>query len=495
MAKTSVLSWTSGDDATRHDVYFGTNHDTVEQADSRDVRGVYRGRQTATTYDVSDELALGEEYYWRIDELDKFNQIHKGTVWSFTVAEYLVVDDFESYDDACQQIFYTWLDGVGYTASAACGKTPYAGNGTGSMVQKATEPDAKRTKVYSGEQSMQLTYDNRTTPYYSQTERTFSPVQDWTRFDVNMVTVYLRGDPTNSSDPLYLEVADSAQHVKRISHPDPEAVSRGYWKRWDILLSEFAAGNVNLKSIKKMRIEIGDRTAGGGQGQVYIDDIRLSKGGSTPGLVAHWEFEEGSGDITSDSAGSDDGTVMGALWVPGKIGTALWFDGLNDYVDCGSSASLSPAEMTTALWVFCEGSASSQYILGKAVCAPGSAKLSFSRDYALLTGTNGSLEFSFGESESSQVAVRSNGSFPVGQWVHVAATRDGSTASLYMNGQLEGSVPYTFAVTNKGQGLRIGSAGSKDGWPEFFQGMIDDACIYEEALTSEQIQELAADQR
>jgi len=192
---------------------------------------------------------------------------------------------------------------------------------------------------------------------------------------------------------------------------------------------------------------------------VYIDDIRLSKGGArrvswpTGSLKRLGRCGVGFGRV---GRWDRDGGVVGAR----KIGTALWFDGLNDYVDCGSSVSLSPAEMTTALWVFCEGSASSQYILGKAVCAPGSAKLSFSRDYALLTGTDGSLEFSFGENESSQVAVRSNGSFPVGQWVHVAATRDGSTASLYMNGQLEGSVAYTFAVTNKGR------AADRFGWVE-----------------------------
>jgi len=488
MANASVLSWTSGDDAARHDVYFGTNRDTVEQADSRDARGIYRGRQTATTYHVPDQLALGETYYWRIDELDKYNQIHTGAVWSFTVANYLVVDDFESYDDACKQIFYSWLDGLGYTASAACGKTAYAGNGTGSMVQKAVEPDAKRTKVYSGEQSLQLTYDNTRTPYYSQTERTFNPVQDWTRFDVNMVTVYLRGDPANSSDPLYLEVTDSAQHAKRISHPDPEAVSRGYWKRWDILLSEFAAGNVNLKSIKKMKIEIGDRTAGGGEGQVYVDDIRLSKGGSTPGLVAHWEFEEGSGDTASDSAGSNDGTVMGASWVPGKIGTALRFDGMNDYVDCGSSASLNPSEMTVSLWVSAEGWTTYRYVLGK-------AQNLYSSDYTFATQGEGKLEFSFSQGVGSRATVRSEEGLPLEEWVHVGATRDGGTASLYMNGQLQSTATYSVAVTDNGYGLRIGSIGmASPEWAGFFGGKIDDVRIYDEALAPEQIEELAEEQ-
>ena len=83
---------------------------------------------------------------------------------------------------------------------------------------------------------------------------------------------------------------------------------------------------------------------------------------------------------------------------------------------------------------------------------------------------------------------------PTGQWIHVAATRDGATASLYLNGQLESSTEYLFLVTNKGQGLRIGSIGTTDGWAGFFKGRIDDVRIYDQALSPEQIEQLAGDE-
>jgi hypothetical protein len=203
--------------------------------------------------------------------------------------------------------------------------------------------------------------------------------------------------------------------------------------------------------------------------------------------VARWQLDEGTGTVAGDSAGTNPGVVYGAQWVDGQIGGALNFDGKNDYVDCGNAEVLAPERMTLALWVFIEETASYQYILGKAT------NLSPSRDYALLTTGDGKLEFSFGESVSAQVLVRSSEALPVGQWVHMAATRDGSVASLYVNGRLERLLAYTFDVTDKGYGLRIGSIGSKDGWAGFFKGMIDDVCIYDEALSADEIQVLHED--
>ncbi len=204
----------------------------------------------------------------------------------------------------------------------------------------------------------------------------------------------------------------------------------------------------------------------------------------SPQPIAHWEFDDGTGALASDSAGANPGVVYGAQWVDGRLRGALSFDGKNDYVDCGNAEVLAPEQMTLALWAFFEDNASYQYLLGKAT------NLSPSRDYALLTTGDGKPEFSFGESASSQVLVRSGEVSPVGQWVHLVATRDGSIASLYVNGQLESSAAYTFSVMNKGYGLRIGSIGSKDGWAGFFEGMIDDVRIYDQALSADEIQGL-----
>ncbi len=82
-----VLSWTAGAQADKHDVYFGTVFDDVNQATTTvDPGGVYRGRIAPNIYTVAERLAFGETYYWRVDEVSAppDNTIRKGDLWSFT---------------------------------------------------------------------------------------------------------------------------------------------------------------------------------------------------------------------------------------------------------------------------------------------------------------------------------------------------------------------------------------------------------------------------
>jgi hypothetical protein len=82
-----ILSWTAGLNAAFHDVYFGFHSDGVNafNADTSDTTSIYRGRQTATSYNPSNGEGLsGGTYYWRIDEVDSEGNIIKGDVWSFT---------------------------------------------------------------------------------------------------------------------------------------------------------------------------------------------------------------------------------------------------------------------------------------------------------------------------------------------------------------------------------------------------------------------------
>lgn len=70
----------------------------------------------------------------------------------------------------------------------------------------------------------------------------------------------------------------------------------------------------------------------------------------------------------------------------------------------------------------------------------------------------------------------------------MTATRDGSEASLYLNGKWDGAASYSFTATDKGQGLKIGAYGTGP-WG-FFKGVIDDVRIYNTALNAEQVEAL-----
>ncbi|MHC4205715.1 MAG: LamG-like jellyroll fold domain-containing protein, partial [Planctomycetota bacterium] len=193
------LSFSPGNRATQHDVYFGTDRGFVEIADSSDTSGIYRGRQTATTYNPAESLDWGTgPYYWRIDEHNPDTTVNTGSIWSFTVADYLIVDDFEDYNSEDNQIWFAWHDGLGYGSP---GVPPYfPGNGTGSMVgDEDTNSYTEETIVHGGNQSMPFFYDNNKQGFamYSETELTLTGRRDWTQYDVRELSIWFRGYPAS----------------------------------------------------------------------------------------------------------------------------------------------------------------------------------------------------------------------------------------------------------------------------------------------------------
>jgi hypothetical protein len=195
--KAASVSWSPGEKAAEHDVYFGTDRGAVEDADASDTSGTYRGRRGSTSYTPPEGVEWGGgPYYWRIDEYNTDGTISKGNLWSFTVADFLLVDDFEEYNAGENQIWYAWHDGLGY---GTLGSDPYfPGNGTGSAVgDENTASYTEETIVHSGLQSMPLFYDNNKQNYarYSEAELTLTALRDWTQQDVAELSLWFRGYP------------------------------------------------------------------------------------------------------------------------------------------------------------------------------------------------------------------------------------------------------------------------------------------------------------
>ena len=191
----SPLTWSPGDQATQHDVYFGADLAAVEMAESSDTSGVYRGKQSGTSYKPTESLDWGTgPYYWRIDEINADATVSTGDIWNFMVADHLIVEDFESYDAEENQLWYSWHDGLGYGAP---GVPPYfAGNGTGAAVgDENTNSYTEQTIVHGGGQSMPVSYDNNKQGFarYSETEFTLTSPRDWTKYDVGELSIWFRG--------------------------------------------------------------------------------------------------------------------------------------------------------------------------------------------------------------------------------------------------------------------------------------------------------------
>jgi len=285
ITEAATLSWSPGDNASQHDVYFEIDKDAVTNADASDTTGIYQGRQNTAVYNPDVEWG-GGPYYWRIDEYNIDGTISKGKVWSFTVADFIGIDDFENYDAGDNQIWYSWKDGLGY---GALGTDPYfAGNGTGSAVGDETSPSyTEETIVHGGGKSMPISYDNNKQGYmkYSQVEHTLTTHRDWTEQGVAELSLWFYGEAANAAEPLYVAVSNSTGAPAVIVHDEANAAQIDTWTEWVIPLSAFADQGIVLTDVDKIAIGLGTQgnmTVPGGSGKMYIDDIRLYRPRTAP---------------------------------------------------------------------------------------------------------------------------------------------------------------------------------------------------------------------
>jgi len=220
-----TLSWKPGSNAATHDVYFGANYNNVMDANRVNQLGVLAIQDQA--YDVNTYepgiLEFDTVYYWRIDEVNG-TDIWKGAVWAFIIGKYLVIDDFEDYNDFTNLIFRTWKDGYGEPSQGI------PGNGTGSIVGWSGSPVAEREIVQSGLQSMPLFYDNSVLPFYSEAIRTWETPQDWTEQGSAAMAIWFRG---------YRPYVGSLSRDAATNTYTLNAAGNDIWDNWDARKQEY----------------------------------------------------------------------------------------------------------------------------------------------------------------------------------------------------------------------------------------------------------------
>jgi hypothetical protein len=201
-------------------------------------------------------------------------------------------------------------------------------------------------------------------------------------------------------------------------------------------------------------------------------------------LVGWWKFDEGSGTIAYDSAGSNNGTVTGATWTTeGEINGALSFDGSDDYVAL-SSFTVSTNNGTIALWFQTSADFSANYGSYGYLISQNSQY-----DGYLAVAGNGTVPYGiYGETNSNNdnfVAMESV--VPVGVWNHIAVSFYNKTAKTYLNGLLIQTLPVTSSSLTL---TRIGGRTQ-----EFFNGKIDNVRVYDRELSAEEIRDLYGGQK
>lgn len=267
-----ALGWVPGVYAASHDVYFGTDPNAVNDANNvTDVNNIalwpdFKGNQDPCSY-YPESLELNQTYYWRIDEVNELdpNSPWKGVVWEFTVADYIVVDDFESYNDipdgeqGSNLVYYTWTDGY---------ENPSV---NGSAIGYVTGLSLETEKVHSGVQSVPLAYSNSTATYSEVTVNLedLAIGKDWSIDDFKILSLWFFGGPFNSpTEQMYLTL----NGAKVTYDGDLSNLQQATWQEWKV---DLAAFEIELGNVTTLGIGFERTGPMGGFGTVLIDDIRL----------------------------------------------------------------------------------------------------------------------------------------------------------------------------------------------------------------------------
>ena len=253
----AILDWLPGSNSPKHNVYFGN-----------DISCIYPGADPVTdsiqpqnenSFDPN-TLEMGKTYYWRIDEVNQSdsNDITTGTPWSFTVADSLILEDFESYKSE-HPLSESWIKEDAY----------------GDIV-------IDKQYVHSCYQSLEIWYlftDSSKTLY----SHAFEKPQNWKAAGAKSIDLFFYGDEHNSTDcNMYLSINDGHNEAKFI-YDDIDDILNENWQVWSIdlqslLLHSEDTNPIDFTNIESISIGIEldtNKTATEGQGTIYFDDIIL----------------------------------------------------------------------------------------------------------------------------------------------------------------------------------------------------------------------------
>jgi hypothetical protein len=231
--------------------------------------------------------------------------------------------------------------------------------------------------------------------------------------------------------------------------------------------------------------------------------IRSVSAFAAPGVappVAHWRFNETSGNIAHDtSANHNHGTLENmndSAWTSGKYGNGLAFDGVDDRVLVPHSPTIDFGDSDFAVCFWMNETPVSyehQYLVKGTIHAyvgdPGT-----STRYQIYY-KNQTLRFAIDDGYVKSQLETSSSLFITGEWVHLAAVRDtvANEIRLYANADLAGVTADVTGDISQEENLCLGQANSLYAFPAI-GGLIDDVRIYDFALTQAQIASVMANE-
>jgi len=200
-----------------------------------------------------------------------------------------------------------------------------------------------------------------------------------------------------------------------------------------------------------------------------------------PDLLGHWTFDEGAGTMAADSSGNGNhGTLIGEpQWVEGLFGGAAAFDGVDDYIDTGSTENL--PNWTISCWAICPLPPSNSAPTGP-IHREQNYQISWHHSNEVFRGT---AAISVG----GTWYAASFGPMEGETWYHLAATYDGETFSSYKDGVLiTANETPSGDASNDSNTLKFGRHALA---AQYWGGTVDEIHVFTRALTADEIKVLS----
>ena len=243
---------------------------------------------------------------------------------------------------------------------------------------------------------------------------------------------------------------------------------------------------------------IGSHAGAGSYVQGMVDEVRIwnvartqaqlkqnllkPPANNASGLAAYFKLNDGSGATATNSTGGTNGTLQGSpSWVASPAehaGNALNFDGVDDIVTIADHNSL---DITTAItieaWVYATKNSGIQNVVSKSSQAMNNGYIFPRTDNGW---TSVIMYLYIGSFRTLSAAYPG-----LNAWHHVAATYDGTTMRLYINGVQAASQAQTGTINANTNNLVFGN---QPGYSEYFGGSVDEVRVWNVARTQAQIQ-------
>jgi hypothetical protein len=467
-----TLSWRPGREATRHMLHVGNNPDTVAAGQN------LVALANTPSYDGSLlNLQLSEKYYWMVTEVNDNTTPASwdSPVWDFNTADYIVVDDMESYDDEDNLIYSSWVDGLDDSSNGS------------SQVGFDDPPYTEQEIVHSGSQAMIFQYGIGSATY-AEADLAL-PGMKWTLGGATALVLYFYGDLDNAPGQLYVKVNNTRLNYSG----ETEMLTRGRWNQ-----AVFNLSGAPVSNVTSLTIGIDSYSS---KGTIFVDDIRLYKvvpdslvgtpvNPGTAGLIAYYKMENNFSDSSgSGLAGTGVSTPAFATGL-NAFGTALSLSGTN-CVDLGNETAFNPTgSFSVSLWA--KATAWDTDWGHVMVSNYGEGTVGWQvRRYA------STANIAFTTRGVGNDDIQGNAVIPENEWMQITCVydNDADIKCIYVNGALDTEVATDAdtAIEATTHNTYIGARATSDNSAQegYFTGLLDEVRLFNRALSAGEVEFLS----